>query len=150
MMRLLQQVLGKPCCCLIVSLCLLVLHGGPAQAGEAYEQMVSRQPNAVQLVIRALKLCVTQSLTEPEYKHLERKAIEAVKHIEAHCKQKNEKAAYQTARYYASEPEAATIIACASHLKPIINAPSLAKIMAPYKDDMNLVLAGGVPQPICR
>ncbi|GEM_PF-4312001 len=133
---------------LITSLHLLSSHSFAMETKQL--PSVSQQPLAIQLAVSALKGCMSQYLSPQAMQNLEPKLLNAIKRVEGYCKNKNEKSAYKAVQYYAAQPEAKAARTCFKQLKPLLDQPNVKNLLQKYQSDINTVLAGGIPQPICR
>ena len=93
---------------------------------------------------------MTQYLDQSTMDRLEPKLLNAIQRVEGYCRNKNEASAYKAVQYYAAQAETKAAIICFQQLKPILDQPSVSHALKKHQSDINTVLAGRIPRPICR
>lgn len=129
---------------------ILLLASMPAMAEKNIAKEINAQPLEIRLAVIALKSCMEQYVDAKSLNGIEQRVHRAVKRVEGYCKQKNEKHAYQAVLHYSKQRETRAALACVRQLKPLLDRPAVQNLIGKHRKDVNTVLAGGIPTPICR
>lgn len=119
-------------------------------AEQNIEEEINQQPIEIRIAIMAMKSCMEQYIEPARLQGIEQRVDHAVKRIEGYCRNNDEAKAYHAVVGYSKQPETKAFLACVSQLKPLVESPSVQKLIGNHRNDVNIVLAGGIPQPICR
>ena len=111
---------------------------------------ISSQPIAIQVGILALKGCMQQYLSEQTMAQLESNIVNAVKNVQFHCQANNESAAYNAVIRYSNRPEITVARKCIQQLEPMLDNTNLKNLLGEHESDVNKIIAGEIPTPICR
>ncbi len=111
---------------------------------------LNQQPMEIRIAFLAMKSCMEQYLTPSQLLGLEQRINDGVKRVQRYCRNKDETGAYKAVVGYSKEPEGRAALTCAKQLQPLLESPSVRQKIGKHINDVNIVLAGGIPKPICR
>jgi hypothetical protein len=131
---------------LALTIASLFLFSGTATALEIPPQ---KDP-AADLVLQSLMECGRQKLGGENGVELAKQmGDQANRQIVAYCKEGNKQKAREVAQYYATTDEGTAALDCAAQIKPLVDQPAVQKLLGNYKDMVNEVMSGQVPQDVC-
>lgn len=120
-----------------------------AFSAEAIELPQSEDP-AAQLVLQSLAECGKQKLGgEAGMDMAKQMGDQANRQIVAYCKEGDKDNARKVAEYYAQTDEGKAAMECATQIKPLVDQPAVQKLLGNYKDMVNDIMNGQVPQDVC-
>jgi uncharacterized protein YwlG (UPF0340 family) len=74
---------------------------------------------------------------------------QANRQIVAYCQAGNKPQAHETAVYYAGTEQGKVALECAAQLKPLVQQPAIQNYLGVYRNMVNEILNGQVPQDVC-
>ena len=103
-----------------------------AFAEKNIEAEINKQPIEIQIGIMAMKSCMEQYIAPAKLEGLEQRIDNAVKRVEGYCHNKDEERAYNAVLGYSQQPETKVFLKCAAQLKPLIESPSVQKLIGKH------------------
>ncbi len=110
----------------------------------------NKQPLEIQLAAAALKGCMAETIPESQLADIEKRTEVIANQVKQHCQNKDEEKAYQLVAYHFNQQEAQTAIQCAQQLRPLLDSPTVKQAISKHMADVEMVLNGQIPRPICR
>lgn len=139
----------------LVTLLFSQLEAATSKVDEEWlRQQRAALPPGANIVLSMLEICVKNELGVTDQKAVSRRlmrlVVQAEQQIRQACQVKDIQKAHTIAKQYAATTEGKATMVCIQKLKPLIEQPSVQKLLGKHQPKARTILAGGIPANVCE